>query len=231
MRDFGGLILIGFLLDFFFRPFKVAESQSEFAVSRIRMVSRHPLPVILWRAVVSLLRNVQAPVRSVKRQTHRSKAGAGSGVSLPKPSLLDDDFRTTKKDKRLIKHSSFVSKIAKNSTKPNKRRRASKKLVANLESLADALPEAETDPNDSSQVNVIKQKTLKHRPGAMKRKEKLEKTERDRFAKNMAQMSNIQTAPTPSSEPTADSVSNRWAALRGFISQTMEHQPAFKTNK
>lgn len=33
MRDFeGGLILIGFLLDFFFRPFKVAESQSEFAV-------------------------------------------------------------------------------------------------------------------------------------------------------------------------------------------------------
>lgn len=177
------------------------------------------------------MRNEQAPVRSVKKQTHRSKPGAGSGVALPKLSLFDDDFRTTKKDKRLIKHSSFVSKIEKNSAKSNKRRRASKKLVANLESLADALPEAETDPNDSSQVNIIKQKTLKHRPGAMKRKEKLEKTERDRFAKNMAQMSNIQAAPAPSSEPAADSVSNRWAALRGFISQTMEHQPAFKTNK
>lgn len=171
---------------------------------------------------------MQAPVRSVKKQAHRSKPGAGSGVALPKPSLLDDDFRTTKKDKRLIKHSSFVSKIEKNSAKSNKRRRASKKLVANLESLADALPAAETDPNDPSQVNIIKQKTLKHRPGAMKRKEKLEKTERDRFAKNMAQMSNIQAAPTPSSEPAADSVPNRWAALRGFISQTMEHQPAFK---
>jgi predicted component of type VI protein secretion system len=81
-------------------------------------------------------------------------------------------------------------------------------------------------------MNIIKQKTLKHKPGAMKRKEKLEKTERDRFAKNMAQMSGIQPATTTSSEPTADdSVSNRWAALRGFISQTMEQQPAFKTNE
>ncbi|KAL4929218.1 FAM207/SLX9 family protein [Aspergillus undulatus] len=173
-----------------------------------------------------------APVQSIKKQTRRTKPAAGSGVSLPKPSMFDDDFRTTKKDKRLIKHSSFVSKIEKNSAKSNKRRRASKKLVANLESLADALPEAETNLNDPSQLNIIKQKTLKHRPGAMKRKEKLERSERDRFAKNMAQMSSIPAAATPSSESAAtESVSNRWAALRGFISQTMEHQPAFKTNK
>ncbi|KAL4916089.1 ribosome biogenesis protein SLX9-domain-containing protein [Aspergillus aurantiobrunneus] len=173
-----------------------------------------------------------APVRSIKKQTQRTKPATGSGVSVPKPSLFDDDFRTTKKDKRVIKHSSFVSKIEKNSAKSNKRRRASKKLVANLESLADALPEAEMDSNDPSQLNIIKQNTLKHRPGAMKRKEKIEKSERDRFARNMAQMSSVPTAAASNSEPAAaDSVSKRWAALRGFISQTMEHQPAFKTNK
>ncbi|KAL4797395.1 ribosome biogenesis protein SLX9-domain-containing protein [Aspergillus venezuelensis] len=177
-------------------------------------------------------RNTMAPVQSVKKQVRRAKPASGSGASASKSSLFDDDFRTTKKDKRLIKHSSFVSKIEKNSSKSNKRRRASKKLVANLESLADALPEAETSLNDPSQLNIIKQKTLKHRPGAMKRKEKLEKSERDRFAKNMAQMSNIPAAPTPTSEPAAaDTVPNRWAALRGFISQTMEHQPAFKIDK
>ncbi|KAL4999292.1 ribosome biogenesis protein SLX9-domain-containing protein [Aspergillus recurvatus] len=173
---------------------------------------------------------IMAPIRLAKQQTNRTKNSAGSGVSKPSP--FGDDFRTTKKDKRLIKHSSFVSKIEKNSAKSNKRRRTSKKLVANLESLADALPDAETETNVPSQVNIIKQKTLKHRPGAQKRKEKLEKLERERFAKNMAQMSSIPTMTTPSSQPAAaESVSNRWAALRGFISQTMEQQPAFKTNK
>ncbi|KAL4972572.1 ribosome biogenesis protein SLX9-domain-containing protein [Aspergillus desertorum] len=170
------------------------------------------------------------PIRLTKQQTTRAKNFSGSGISKPSP--FGDDFRTTKKDKRLIKHSSFVSKIEKNSAKSNKRRRASKKLVANLESLADALPDAGTETNGPSQVNVIKQKTLKHRPGAQKRKEKLEKLERERFAKNMAQMSSFSTMTTPSPQPAAaESVSNRLAALRGFISQTMEQQPAFKTNK
>ncbi|KAL4748877.1 hypothetical protein BDW72DRAFT_205293 [Aspergillus terricola var. indicus] len=170
------------------------------------------------------------PIRSTKQQTNRTKSSAGSTVS--NASVFGDDFRTTKKDKRLIKHSSFVSKIEKNSAKTNKRRRASKKLVANLESLADALPDAETNTNGSGQVNIIKQKTLKHRPGAQKRKEKIEKLERERFVKNMAQMSSISTMTTSNPQPApAESVSNRWAALRGFISQTMEQQPAFKTNK
>ncbi|KAL3461128.1 ribosome biogenesis protein SLX9-domain-containing protein [Aspergillus heterothallicus] len=172
---------------------------------------------------------LQAPV---KKQKSRGKPATGSGSLSTKSALFEDDFRTTKKDKRTIKHASFVSKIEKSSAKSNKRRRASKKLVANLESLADALPETESEMTDPSQVNIIKQKTLKHKPGALKRKEKLEKTERDRFAKNMAQMSSISATAESTSEPdTASSVSNRWAALRGFISQTMEQQPAFKTNK
>ncbi|KKK18705.1 hypothetical protein P175DRAFT_0455370 [Aspergillus ochraceoroseus IBT 24754] len=173
-----------------------------------------------------------APVKSIQQRLTRPKPATGNRVT--KSTLFDDDFRTTKRDKRIIKHASFVSKIEKSSAKSTKRRRASKKLLANLESLADALPETETELGDpSKQINIIKQKTLKHKPGAMKRKEKLEKLERERFAKNMAQMSNMQPAPAPTSKPDegAGSVSNRWAALRGFISQTMEQQPAFKTNK
>ncbi|KAJ5115312.1 hypothetical protein NUU61_001071 [Penicillium alfredii] len=146
----------------------------------------------------------------------------------PRSGLFGDDFRTSKKDKRQIKHSALLSKIEKHKTP--KRRRASKKLATNLESLADALPEAADDSHDaSSQVNVIKQKTLRHKPGAMKRREKLEKVERDRFAKNMAQMSGITTATD--TNPQSNSTGNRWSALRSFISQTMEQQPAFKDKK
>ncbi|KAJ5584698.1 uncharacterized protein N7459_004498 [Penicillium hispanicum] len=147
----------------------------------------------------------------------------------------DDDFRTSKKDKRQIKHATLMSKIAKNSHKTPKRRRASKKLVTNLESLADALPDAADQSHDAaSQVNVIKQQTLRHKPGAMKRREKLEKVERDRFVRNMAQMSGLQSTPATNNNnptPQANPMATRWSALRNFISQTMEQQPVFKTDK
>lgn len=158
--------------------------------------------------------------------------------------LFGDDFRTSKKDKRTIKHSSFISKIEKNSKKAPQKRRASKKL-ATLDSLADALPDADTeeqqqDPN--SQVNIIKQKTLKHKPGAEKRRQNLEKLERDRFARNMAQMTAMDTTQEAAAPTTTEGASstateetngtaNRWAALRSFISQTMEQQPVFKASK
>ncbi|RAH67052.1 FAM207/SLX9 family protein [Aspergillus aculeatinus CBS 121060] len=174
-----------------------------------------------------------APIRPAKKQDAVKKPASGSGT-FPTNSSLFDEFRTTKKDKRLIKHASFVSKIEKSSNKNHKRRRASKKLVTNLDSLADALPEAEEDLNNSSnQVNIIKQKTMKHKKGAQKRKEKLEKVERDRFAMNMAQLSSMETAASSNADatPDANAGTSRWAALRNFISQTMEQQPAFKTNQ
>lgn len=127
-----------------------------------------------------------------------------------------------------------MSKIAKSSSKTPKRRRASKKLVANLESLADALPDAADNSHDAaSQVNVIKQNTLRHKPGAMKRREKVEKVERDRFTQNMAQMSSLSTQAASASAAKTDSnpTANRWSALRNFISQTMEQQPVFKANQ
>ena len=168
------------------------------------------------------------------------KAKAKSAGRPAQSGPFGDDFRTSKRDKRQIRHATLMSKIAKNSTKNPKRRRASKKLVANLESLADALPDAADDSHDAvSQVNVIKQNTLRHKPGAMKRREKLEKIERDRFARNMAQMSALPSQSGPPAETTtttttttdANPTANRWSALRNFISQTMEQQPVFKTNQ
>ncbi|KMU91120.1 hypothetical protein CIHG_08791 [Coccidioides immitis H538.4] len=85
---------------------------------------------------------------------------------------------------------------------------------------------------EDAQVNIIRHKSLKHRPGAMKRKEKLDKVERDRFAKNMAQMATGLADPKEPAASTVDatqtSSSNRWAALRNFISQTIDQNPEFK---
>ena len=163
------------------------------------------------------------------------KAKAKSAGRPAQSGPFGDDFRTSKRDKRQIRHATLMSKIAKNSSKTPKRRRASKKLVANLESLAAALPDAADDSHDAvSQVNVIKQNTLRHKPGALKRREKLEKVERDRFAKNMAQMSTLPSQTPPPAETTttdANPTANRWSALRNFISQTMEQQPVFKENQ
>lgn len=163
--------------------------------------------------------------------TKQPTAGRGA-LPSSKSDLSGDDLRTSKKDKRQIKHAALMSKIEKSSRKAPKRRRASKKLVANLESLAEALPEAAEESNHGpSQVNIIKQKTLRHRPGAMKRREKLEKVERGRFAKNMAQMSSVRPDGHSGTTPETGSTTQRWSALRSFISQTMEQQPIFKASK
>jgi hypothetical protein len=136
--------------------------------------------------------------------------------------LLDDSaFASSKKDKQKIKHSSFVSKIEKSSTQSQRRRRPNKKLVANLESLADALSSIE-DAGADGQVETgqakIQRKSLKSRPGAMKRKEKLEKIEKERFNHNL-----VQLASTTSNGAMQD----RWAALKSHVQNTMEVKPEF----
>lgn len=157
---------------------------------------------------------------------YQPSSSFGAGVS--------DDFLNTKKDKRTIKHSAFVNRIEKANTKTLKRRRPSKKLVATLESLADALPDFDDDGNGGERIvgdAKIKHRSLKSRPGATKRREKLEKMERERFGKNMAQLSaTAETAPVMEGQPhaaAAAATSNKWAALRGFISQTLEQKPEF----
>jgi len=137
-------------------------------------------------------------------------------------------FPTTKKDKRRIKHAQLMSKVTKPSSKPRKRR-PSKKLVTTLDSLADALPDdddEDLDPNSTAagskaedQVNIIKRKSMKSKPGAMKRRQQLDNSERDRFAKNLAQMA----VPGAGSAPTTSV--DKLKALRSFISQTLEKRP------
>ena len=136
-----------------------------------------------------------------------------------------------------------MSKIEKSRKKPLKRNRPSKKLITGLGELADALPDAGEQVQQqgvnggsgiASQVNVIKHKSLKHRPGALKRKEKLDRVERERFGKNMAQMAGGigQVSQVQNEQSTANAgagaTSARWAALRSFISQTMEQNPEFR---
>ena len=175
-----------------------------------------------------------------KRPSIRSRASKPSSTvpTRPRTSYVtkNETISSTKKDKRTIKHSALISRIEKANKKTQKRRRPSKKLVANLQALTDALPDlgslggAETETGNAR----IGLKGLKSRPGAMKRKEKLEKMERERFEKNMAQMVELKSAEATRSAAAAGNeagsgTGSRWAALRGFIQQTMEQRPDAKT--
>ncbi|MCJ1322730.1 hypothetical protein MMC15_008080 [Xylographa vitiligo] len=149
----------------------------------------------------------------------------------------DDTFKSTKDDKRRIKHSSLISRIEKANTQVKKRRRPSKKLIVNLESLADALPEAsDTGPGEVVVGDArTRHRSLKSKPGALKKKDKLEKLEMARFSKNMAQLVHVTgngsrdgpragapSADAPEVNDRATGGSQRWAALRAFIQSTMD---------
>lgn len=198
---------------------------------------------------------------------------------------MSDAFINSKRDKRLIKHSSFLSRVAKSSSSKSKsssaatkRRRPNKKLVTTLESLGDALDDiqAEIDEEvaegalmdaEQTRQGKVRHKSLKSRPGALKRKERLVKGEMERFGRSLAQLATISSpAATAAATPAASGVtaagpgagigqekmdteevggkkgkrkqaqeaetqptatSGRWAALRVFISATMEQNPAF----
>ncbi|OAP62394.1 hypothetical protein AYL99_04597 [Fonsecaea erecta] len=180
------------------------------------------------------------PLKSILKRTSES----GGSSSAPKSESL---FPSSKKDKRRIKHAELMNKVAKSTAKKKpRRRRPNNKLVTTLDALAAALPDDDelntsTDERARDQVNIIRRKSMKSRPGALKRREKLDKGERDRFAKNMAQLA----APKPISGGAAEaagsgvggqdtttaipSTSERWAVLRGFISQTLETRPGLKS--
>jgi Ribosome biogenesis protein SLX9 len=120
--------------------------------------------------------------------------------------------------------------------------------VANLESLANALPD-DGDPatavdagarsrgttlREQANVNVIQRKSIKSRPGAMKRREKVDNEERERFAKNLAEMSGKKMEGRGEDSAKLENgrvAHDRWAALRGFIAQTMEQRPELKELK
>ncbi|KAF2735779.1 hypothetical protein EJ04DRAFT_511559 [Polyplosphaeria fusca] len=178
-----------------------------------------------------------APFQAKKRSSIRAKvARAPSSTSTAQLPLPDDSstpFPSSKKDKRQIKHSSFVGRIEKSSSKANKRRRPNKKLVTTLNSLAGALPDLDANNDDETgTVEIgqakIQRKSLKSRPGAMKRKEKLEQMERDRFNRNLAQMAaGADTNSSTNGNRAANSIADRWAALKSHVQNTMERKPEF----
>ncbi|KAH9902033.1 ribosome biogenesis protein SLX9-domain-containing protein [Xylariomycetidae sp. FL2044] len=203
-----------------------------------------------------------APVVPSKRRSLRTKLAAKSSAEPhaprkaphPDAAATSDSFINSKKDKRLVKHSSFVSRIEKkhiDTKKPLKRRRPSKKLVTNLDSLAKALPdllEGEGADKRLKQLREgkIRHESLKSKPGALKKKEKLVKGEVKRFGQVLAALNavgaaNTTTADVPKSQPASQSagagdrtepqeggsISSRWSALRNSISTTMEQNPAF----
>jgi hypothetical protein len=135
----------------------------------------------------------------------------------------------------------------------HKRRRPSKKLVATLESLADALPELDEERDgDAAQMKAgkVRHRSLKTRPGALKRKERIVRGELARFASTMAQMAAL--TPAIGSEAAgdaqdggADAVQDtemrdggkpapvqstsdmRLKALKGRVAATLEVNPVF----
>ncbi|KAI6785460.1 uncharacterized protein J7T54_007102 [Emericellopsis cladophorae] len=157
---------------------------------------------------------------------------------------VSDSFISSKRDKRTIKHSSFLSKIqstphAQNRVGKNKggsghrrHKRPGNKLTA-LDGLEDALP----DVSDAPEMGKVRARSLKSRPGALKRKERMMKGEMERFGMNMANLANLaDQAPSKTQESMEGQEvkskedqgrASRWAALRGYVSSTMEQNPAF----
>jgi len=121
-----------------------------------------------------------------------------------------------------------------------------------MESLADALPDllegGETEEGlQQLRDGKIRHKSLKSRKGALKRKEKIVKGEVERFGVNMARLNAVPQAAAAGGSMDVESgdgatagaqsggapatTSSRFAALRGFISATMEQNPQFLQKK
>ncbi|KAI1090406.1 ribosome biogenesis protein SLX9-domain-containing protein [Rostrohypoxylon terebratum] len=190
-----------------------------------------------------------APVIPSKRRSLRAKLAARNGPSpyaprrAPRPDAAEtsDSFINSKRDKRLVKHASFVSRIEKlaSAGKKTKRRRPGKKLVTNLDALAAALPELEEGEKDGrglrrEREGRVRLRSLKGGRGALRRKERVVKGEVARFGVSLARLNAVREEERKGEGkaegevvPPPTSTASRFAALRSFISSTMEQNPAF----
>lgn len=120
-----------------------------------------------------------------------------------------------------MKHSLLLSKVRKSSDKHStrsQRRRPVKQLTAKLDALADALPELESAALSKSSKDKCGAltATLKSKPGALKKRERIVKEETERFGKNLA----ILTQTSAKGAGSVDAGS-RWAALRKHLENTV----------
>lgn len=111
--------------------------------------------------------------------------------------------------------------------------------------MPDLLAEGETEESlQQLKEGKIRLKSLKSRKGALKRKEKVVRGEVERFKGSLARLNAVGAASQPAVGEMAvdasagvdsraevaqpqNATASRWAALRGFISATMEQNPAF----
>ncbi|KAJ2900504.1 uncharacterized protein MKZ38_002409 [Zalerion maritima] len=210
-----------------------------------------------------------APTAPSKRRSMRARAlgvstSAGDAASIAHsvPSAPPASS-SSKKAKRIAKHNALVSRIRKTApfgkSAVQKRRRPNKKLASNLSSLLDVLPSLDKGDEDGdgsgpsaynggngaedlqSRIirDLLKHKSLKIKPGALKKKEKIARWEMSEFGKNLAALQKVEehapiasqqssllpSQPNQATAPTA----NRWAELRKRISSAMDQNPAFRT--
>jgi Ribosome biogenesis protein SLX9 len=123
-----------------------------------------------------------------------------------------------------------VRKSSDKGTSQRKRKRVSKKLAASLESLVEALPDITAAtaviPKSSKGSESVTQ-TLKSKPGALKKREKVVKEEKERFGKNLATLT-LAGPSTNASTKNGDGVQSsstdeRWAALRKHLHGTVRN--------
>ncbi|PFH63442.1 hypothetical protein XA68_10034 [Ophiocordyceps unilateralis] len=212
---------------------------------------------------------VQAPTAPTQPTRQRLSARAHrqarlSGASHPlfpqktfrQAAAVTDTFLSTKRDKRMIRQSAFLSRVALSSAsrvvKPSSRRRRrhhrpNNQVLESLKSLAEALPRLEDGRHDTA---AHRHRSLPSKPGALKRRQRIVGGEMERFRASMARLATVAVGDTIGAQKTppdggddarqssvdasADgspsqppAVAGRWAALRGYISATMEQAPAF----
>ncbi|KXT14571.1 hypothetical protein AC579_9112 [Pseudocercospora musae] len=162
-----------------------------------------------------------------------------------------NNFRLSKKDKRIIKHGNLLAKVREGAIekKSKKRRRPNKKLNTDIGDLGDALPDVEDDEDEWEGVEghsdmavegekkrrrkdegKMVMKSLKLRQGAMKRKKRMMDDEMERMQKNLALLAQARTAdnrPGSVERGAEDARAKRWEALRAFIGGTMQKHQAF----
>lgn len=242
-----------------------------------------------------------APVRKMRGRATASRASSSHdnssksktvpNANLEYSSLLPDHryavdtaLRSTKRDKRVIRHNALIAKVRdaaiSKEKRTVKRRRPGNKMRTSVADLENALPDVDTgmeedvweglseDESGDAIAEVhpltglvqrknrrdagryaartVKMKSVKPRPGATKRRARMEQGEKDRFARNLANM--VQHAPqevhAARTFPNGDSIpqtrnievagvgadhSARWAALRQFIASSAEKDASFAT--
>lgn len=128
-----------------------------------------------------------------------------------------------------MRRSALLSRIEKPTAPSKKRRRPSKKLITDLESLAHALPEVPPDADKEADAGPprIKYRSFRNKPGAMKRKELLINMEKERFNQNLVALHQGTVDMTSQGEANDahEATKKKWTAIRGFIQQTIEKHP------